>query len=91
MPFSGPIRCSRKKNLILRNFLLTDSLKSGMNLKACSHGGAVEDFFFLPTVRSFTRELGKSFLATPSKFSVNARSRFGTRIKRKEVVHGNSK
>ena len=73
MPFSGPNRGSRKKCLILGNFLLTDSLKSGINLKACSRGGVVEDFFFLPTVRSFTRKLGKSILATPSKFSVDIR------------------
>ncbi len=31
----------------------------------------MEDFFFLPTMRSFTRELGESILATPSGFSVN--------------------
>ena len=72
MPFSGPNRRSFKKILVLGNFLLTDSLKLSMNLKACSHEGAVENFFFLPVVRSFMRELGESILATPSEFSVNA-------------------
>ena len=31
----------------------------------------MEDFSFLPTMRSFTRKLGKSILATPSEFSVS--------------------
>ena len=67
------------------NFLLTDSLKLGINLKACSHGGIVEDFFFLPTVRSFTRELGESLLATPSEFSVNESYTHRTSVNGKEV------
>ena len=70
--FQAQIAVHAKNILIFGNFLLTDSSKLSMNLKACSHGGAVEDFFFLPTVRSFTRELGESILATPSEFSVNA-------------------
>jgi len=45
----------------------------------------VEDFFFLPTMRSFTRKLGESILATPSEFSVNACSRHRTSVNRKEV------
>jgi len=64
---------------------LTDSLKLSMNLKACSHGGVVEDFSLLPTVRSFMRELGESILATPSEFSVNPSSRRRTSGNRKEV------
>jgi len=82
--FQGQFAVHAKKSHF-GEFLLTDSLKSGMNIKACSHGGAVEEFFFLPTVRFFTRELGESILATPSEFSVDAYSRHGTRVNRKDL------
>lgn len=77
-----------QKNLIYGNFLLTDSLKLGMKLKACSHGGVEEDFFFLPTVHSFTRELGESILVAPSGFSVNACFRHRTSVNRKDLDLG---
>jgi len=46
----------------------------------------VEDSFFLPAVRSFTRKPGESFLATPSDVSVNVCFMCGTRVNRKEVT-----
>jgi len=65
-------------------FLVDRVLKAAYKLKACSHGGAVEDLSFLPSVRSFTREPVESILATPSEFSIKHILMHRTGLNRKE-------
>ena len=59
-----------------------------MNQKDSSHGGAMVDFSFLPTVHSFRRKLGESVLATPGEFSVNSYSRHRTSVNNRRYGRG---